>query len=97
MYGMLQIVSTLLMTVGEAYRPATAGNGGLSRGWPRYPSRLSRSAVSSPQMYAPAPACTTTSMSKPLPSTLVPMKPAALACSTAAATLRIAFGTSPRM
>lgn len=35
MLGTLAIDSTLLTTVGEAYRPATAGNGGLSRGWPR--------------------------------------------------------------
>ena len=44
------IDSTLLTTVGEAYRPATAGNGGRSRGWPRRPSSESSSAVSSPQM-----------------------------------------------
>ncbi len=36
--------------VGEAERPATAGNGGRSRGCPRRPSSESRSAVSSPQM-----------------------------------------------
>ena len=50
MYGTLEMVSTLLTTVGEAYRPATAGNGGFSRGCPRRPSRLSSSAVSSPQL-----------------------------------------------
>ena len=44
------MVSTLFTTVGLAYRPATAGNGGLSRGWPRRPSSESSSAVSSPQM-----------------------------------------------
>ena len=32
-----------------------AGNGGFVRGWPRLPSSDSSSAVSSPQMYAPAP------------------------------------------
>ena len=42
--------STLLITVGEAYRPATAGNGGRRRGCPRRPSSESSSAVSSPQM-----------------------------------------------
>ena len=31
----MAIDSTLLTTVGQAYSPATAGNGGLSRGWPR--------------------------------------------------------------
>ena len=33
------------------------GNGGRGRGWPRLPSSESSSAVSSPQMYAPAPRC----------------------------------------
>ncbi len=50
MQGTEAIDSTLLITVGAAYRPATAGNGGRSRGWPRRPSSESRSAVSSPQM-----------------------------------------------
>ncbi len=35
MDGTLAIDSTLLTTVGHAYRPAMAGNGGLSLGWPR--------------------------------------------------------------
>ena len=48
--GTLAMDSTLLTTVGQAYRPATAGNGGRSRGWPRLPSSESSSAVSSPQM-----------------------------------------------
>ena len=48
--GTEEMDSTLLMTVGEAYRPATAGNGGRSLGWPRLPSRESSNAVSSPQM-----------------------------------------------
>ncbi len=58
------MVSTLLITVGDAYRPATAGKGGRSRGWPRRPSSESSSAVSSPQIYAPAPACTVSSRSE---------------------------------
>ena len=45
-----QSVSTLLTTVGAFQTPETAGKGGLMRGWPRFPSRLSMSAVSSPQM-----------------------------------------------
>ena len=48
--GTLAMDSTLLTTVGQAYKPATAGNGGRSRGWPRLPSSESSSAVSSPQM-----------------------------------------------
>ena len=53
--GTLAIVHTLLICVGAAYRPCTGGNGGRGRGCPRLPSSESSSAVSSPQMYAPAP------------------------------------------
>ncbi len=70
--GTLAIDSTLFTTVGQAYSPATAGNGGRSRGCPRRPSSESSSAVSSPQMYAPAPACTVTSRSNPLPRMSLP-------------------------
>jgi hypothetical protein len=50
-HGTLDSVSTLLTMVGCMYRPLAAGkNGGLSRGMPRLPSRLSMSAVSSPTM-----------------------------------------------
>ena len=73
---MLQSVSTLFTTVGWPYSPLIAGNGGLRRGWPRSPSSESMSAVSSPQMYAPAPPCTITSQSNPLPRMFVPMYPA---------------------
>src|SRR6201986_1657365 len=48
-------VSTLFTTVGRSHAPLTAGNGGLIRGLPRLPSRLSSRAVSSPHIYAPAP------------------------------------------
>ena len=50
MSGTFISVSTLLITVGHANRPSTAGNGGRSRGWPRRPSSEFNSAVSSPQM-----------------------------------------------
>ena len=70
MCGTVDSVSTLLTTVGFAYRPAIAGNGGRMRGMPRSPSSDSSSAVSSPQMYAPAPRCTTMSQSKPEPRML---------------------------
>jgi hypothetical protein len=72
MNGTLASVSTLFTTVGAPYRPWVAGNGGLSRGWPRYPSSESSSAVSSPQMYAPAPAWTVSSQSKPEPRMFLP-------------------------
>ncbi len=49
-FGIVVIVSTLLISVGEAYTPEIAGNGGFERGWPRLPSSDSSSAVSSPQM-----------------------------------------------
>src|SRR6185369_9147259 len=45
----------LLIVVGAPYRPKLAGNGGLIRGLPFLPSSESNIAVSSPQMYAPAP------------------------------------------
>src|SRR5574343_1827601 len=48
-------VSTLFTTVGHAYKPAIAGKGGLIRGFPLLPSNDSNNAVSSPQIYAPAP------------------------------------------
>ena len=48
-HGRFDSVSTLLTMVGWPYRPIAAGkNGGLRRGMPRFPSRLSISAVSSP-------------------------------------------------
>src|SRR5450432_2265572 len=40
----------LLMVVGLPNRPKLAGNGGLKRGLPGFPSRDSKSAVSSPQI-----------------------------------------------
>src|SRR5215213_10662098 len=60
-------VSTLFTTVGQSYNPFTAGNGGLIRGLPLLPSSDSSNAVSSPQIYAPAPRCTYISRSNPLP------------------------------
>ena len=53
--GTTAIDSTLFTVVGHPYRPAPAGNGGFMRGIPFLPSRLSSNAVSSPQIYAPAP------------------------------------------
>src|SRR6187551_113918 len=73
------IVSTLLTTVGHPQSPATAGNGGLMRGLPLLPSSDSSSAVSSPQIYAPAPACTYISRSYPDPKIFFPSNPAAYA------------------
>ena len=61
MYGIFASVSTLLMTVGLPNKPYVAGKGGFMRGKPRLPSIDSNSAVSSPQMYAPAPDRTSTS------------------------------------
>ncbi len=48
--GTTAMVSTLLTVVGQPQRPTCAGNGGFSRGMPFLPSRLSSSAVSSPQI-----------------------------------------------
>src|SRR5215211_6412156 len=69
-------VSTLLIVVGWPNTPDTAGNGGLMRGFPRWPSSEFISAVSSPQMYAPAPLCTYMSSRFPVPIALAPRIPA---------------------
>lgn len=50
MVGQTETVSTLVTVVGQAYKPLLAGNGGLSLGFPCFPSRLSSKPVSSPQM-----------------------------------------------
>src|SRR6478672_1251239 len=83
MIGTLHSVSTLLTALGLPYKPATAGNGGLLRGWARLPSSDSRSAVSSPASYAPAPRWTYTSQSKPEPRMFLPRNPREYASSIA--------------
>ena len=50
MGGTAASVSTLLIVVGMPNTPRSAGNGGLMRGLPRFPSIELISAVSSPQM-----------------------------------------------
>src|SRR3954470_22565166 len=66
----------LLIVVGAPYRPNAAGNGGLKRGLPCLPSSESSSAVSSPQMYAPAPTAVKRSKSTPDPRMFLPNNPA---------------------
>src|SRR5574339_1281711 len=83
MCGTAASVSTLLIVVGCPNSPATAGNGGLMRGLPRRPSSEFMRAVSSPQMYAPAPLCTHTSMRLPEPIAFFPVTPALRASSQA--------------
>src|SRR3954469_7444123 len=97
MCGTATSVSTLLMVVGCANTPATAGNGGLMRGLPRRPSSEFMSAVSSPQMYAPAPRCTQTLTVLPVPIAFLPRMPAAYASLIAFSTLTIGSVNSPRM
>ena len=89
-------VSTLLMPVGRPKRPRSTGNGGLFRGSPRLPSIELNSAVSSPQMYAPAPRRISTSKAKPSPITSGPRKPRVRAASTARVSASNACGYSPR-
>src|SRR3982751_4800045 len=72
MCGTAASVSTLLIVVGDANTPDTAGNGGLMRGLPRRPSIEFIMAVSSPQMYAPAPRCTQTLTVLPVPIAFFP-------------------------
>lgn len=61
--GATATVSTFVTVVGQPKTPISAGNGGFNRGFPCLPSSDSISAVSSPQMYAPAPLCIKTSKS----------------------------------
>src|SRR3954454_1467588 len=63
--GTFARVSTLLTVVGLPKSPFATGNGGLLRGSARSPSIDSKSAVSSPAMYAPAPRRTSTSNDQP--------------------------------
>src|SRR5919109_5420741 len=84
--GTAASVSTLLTVVGWPNSPATAGYGGLMRGLPRRPSIEFINAVSSPQMYAPAPLCTQMFRVRPLPIAFLPMMPAARASLSAAST-----------
>src|SRR6267143_3830000 len=75
MCGTATRVSTLLIVVGMPNTPTAAGNGGLIRGLPRLPSIEFIIAVSSPQMYAPAPLCTQMLIVRPEPIAFLPMMP----------------------
>ena len=55
--GTTETVSTFETVVGQPYKPTFAGKGGFNLGCPFLPSRLSKRADSSPQIYAPAPLC----------------------------------------
>ena len=48
--GQTATVSTFVTVVGQLKTPLLAGNGGLSLGFPGFPSKLSIKPVSSPQM-----------------------------------------------
>ena len=50
MVGTTAIVSTLFIIVGQPYNPIKAGKGGFNLGNPFLPSKLSKRAVSSPQI-----------------------------------------------
>src|SRR5215510_15329179 len=88
--GTQHSVSTLLTMVGWPNAPLMAGNGGLILGQPFLPSSDDSSPVSSPQIYAPAPRCTTT-------SNPWPRSPASHASFTAALKRRQGWTYSPRM
>jgi len=55
MPGIAAKVSTLFTTVGFLYNPSTVGKGGLTSTSALLPSIDAIRAVSSPQIYAPAP------------------------------------------
>ena len=89
-------VSTLFTSVGFPNSPACTGNGGLLRGSPRKPSMELKSAVSSPQMYAPAPLRNSTSKARPRPITSGPRSPRVRAFCAAFSRRWKASGYSPR-
>ena len=72
MIGTVANETTLLITVGLPNSPSIAGTGGLKRTIPRRPSILSSIAVSSPQMYAPAPSRISSSNDLPVPRMFAP-------------------------
>ena len=92
----LMSVSTLLIAVGFWKTPFSTGNGGFERGSPRKPSIELKIAVSSPQMYAPAPRRISRSKVKPSPKMSSPSRPRSYAWSIAFWTARSASGYSPR-
>ena len=96
MIGTLASVMTLLMIVGCPNNPLIAGSGGFARTWPRLPSRLSSSEVSSPQMYAPAPSRTSSSKALPLPRMFSPRILFAYAVALADLSATCACGYSQR-
>src|SRR5690606_38474834 len=55
------IDSPLFTTVGQPYKPATAGKGGVIRGLPPSPTSVPTNAGSFPQIYAPPPGLTSIS------------------------------------
>ena len=77
--GQTATVSTLVTVVGHPKTPMSAGNGGFNLGFPCFPSIDSIKAVSSPQIYAPAPRCTKISKSYPDPHAFFPIRPASYA------------------
>ena len=89
-------LSTLLTTVGLPNRPTSTGNGGLLRGSPRSPSIELNRAVSSPQMYAPAPLRSSMSKRSPKPITSSPSSRRARHSVIALVSRSQASGYSPR-
>src|SRR5204862_5206583 len=97
MCGTAARVSTLLIVVGIPNTPEAAGNGGLMRGLPRLPSIEFIRAVSSPQMYAPAPRWMYWSIRLPDPIALLPSTPFLYASAIACSITRSGSVNSPRM
>src|SRR5688572_14268672 len=97
MGGTAARVSTLLIVVGWPKTPETAGKGGLIRGLPRRPSIEFIIAVSSPQIYAPAPLWTQMLIVLPVPIAFLPMMPAARASASARSIRSSGSVNSPRM
>ncbi|MBV6504834.1 MAG: hypothetical protein ILNGONEN_00387 [Syntrophorhabdaceae bacterium] len=94
MLGSVPSVSTLFMIVGQSNKPDIAGNGGLERGAPLFPSIDAISAVSSPHTNAPAPSFIETSKLNLEPRIFFPRSPYSFIWFIAFFSLSIASGYS---
>src|SRR5512137_3154593 len=79
MIGILAQVSTLLSRLGRFQTPHSEVWTYLGLGSPTLPSRAFMRAVDSPDTKAPAPLCTETSKSNPLPKMFLPRRPSSRA------------------
>ena len=94
--GTAASVSTLFTVVGIPNAPACAGKGGFAQGSARFPMSEFMRPVSSPAMYAPAPAWIVTSHDHDEPRIPSPARPLSYASTTAAFSTCVSSKNSPR-